>query len=63
MCVITTHTQKEENTNQEGTLWVEGIGATHVDAPIAQELQQTDVVVAVNLQRETNHMKRGPTRT
>lgn len=46
-------------THQEGTLRVEGVGATHIDAPVAQELQQTDVVMAISLQRATNHIKRG----
>ena len=48
---FTKHTEK---TDQEGTLGVEGVGATHVDASIAQKLQQTDVVMTVNLQGETN---------
>lgn len=58
--IIVTHkTPERAETHQEGTLRVESVGAAHVDAPIAQELQQTDVVVAVNLQRETNPTKRG----
>ena len=49
------HTRK--HTDQEGTLGVEGVRSTHVDASVAQKLQQADVVVAVDLQGETNTQK------
>lgn len=57
-----THSKKTQ-THQESTLRVEGVGATHIYAPVAQELQQTYVVVAISLQRATNHMKREPALT
>lgn len=52
-----THTDAHTQTNQEGALGVEGVGAAHVDASVAQEFQQTDVVVTVDLQGETNARK------
>lgn len=47
MLHVQTHTDTE--TNQEGTLGVEGVSATRVDASVTQKLQQADVVVAVGL--------------
>ena len=52
-----THTHTHTQTNQEGALGVEGVGAARVDASVAQEFQQTDVVVTVDLQGETNARK------
>lgn len=54
---IQMHTHTHTQTNQEGALGVEGVGAAHVDASVAQEFQQTDVVVTVDLQGETNARK------
>lgn len=48
----------QAHTNQKGTLGVEGVGATYVDESLVQKLEQTDVVVAVGLQRETNIQKK-----
>lgn len=48
-------------TNQEGALGVEGVGSTHINVPFVQKLKQTDVVVAVNLKRETSTQKQRKT--
>lgn len=39
----------------KGTLRVEGICATGINASVAQELEQTDVVIAVDLMGTAEH--------